>query len=779
MSEKKRQEHHIYFEWYLNERAGGPPGYLANLHSGYDQLDCTAVPTIYFNNYWGSAPKAQDGKKGLGFCLKTGFSHFYGGERFYNRYISRYQKQSFEQMDSFLSNIDGMYPDENLIKKINWEYTKTIHVHTVPDVVKVKNYLRKHFLCDVKVILTCHTPESYANEQYNLYLANGQAPERAKILRDKWLVVEKRGYEEADIMIFPSKEAEEPLRNTIEGFDKILQGKDIRYVATGTKGLHSALTREEAKEKYGVSGKTVIGFIGRHNSIKGYDLLKKAAEKVLAIRDDVVFLIGGSQGNEFQPLDNPRWIEAGWVNPADLLQALDLFVLPNRQTYYDLVLLEVLSMGVPVVATATGGNISVKRDAPDMILCDVNADSMADAIVAFLSKPVSEQAVIRQNLLNVYQSKFTEIAMAQRYVDTIQQIHRDYEIGKMLPVRDDLISVVIPVYNVEWYLEECLNSVVKQTYKNLEILCVDDCTQDNSVNIIKRFMEKDSRIKLICHRENLGLGGARNTGIRAASGKYIVFVDSDDVLEKDMIERLYTGVCKNSLNTAVCAVRKFQGNNYHETASTFHYLSHAVTGVHSIDSGKEYLTDMWPSAINKLYSMDIIKKYHCAFPEKLLYEDHIFHYDYFSHISKFYYTSTPLYNYRVNRAGSITSTSVGREDEIYVSLKELEQRFSSYFDKKKWKASYAKVCFRLLWERQFALVHNSKEWLRYAKKAEQWLLTHFDSNFLHNNVDSLVPQSDCFYRFIFLKGIKRKLFRAKMELKGWEWFMRLYHKIRR
>lgn len=92
------------------------------------------------------------------------------------------------------------------------------------------------------------------------------------------------------------------------------------------------------------------------------------------------------------------------------------------------------------------------------------------------------------------------------------------------------LSIVIPVYNTALYLKECLESIINQTYSSIEIICVDDCSSDNSADIIKEYAAKDSRIKYIKHSENKKQGAARNTGIDAASGKYITFIDSDDYL---------------------------------------------------------------------------------------------------------------------------------------------------------------------------------------------------------------------------------------------------------
>ena len=99
------------------------------------------------------------------------------------------------------------------------------------------------------------------------------------------------------------------------------------------------------------------------------------------------------------------------------------------------------------------------------------------------------------------------------------------------------ISVIVPVYNVEQYLPQCLDSIINQTYKNLEIICVDDGSPDNSGKILDEYAKKDKRIKVI-HQENQGVSVARNTGLDNATGKYIGFVDPDDWIEADYYETL-------------------------------------------------------------------------------------------------------------------------------------------------------------------------------------------------------------------------------------------------
>ena len=106
------------------------------------------------------------------------------------------------------------------------------------------------------------------------------------------------------------------------------------------------------------------------------------------------------------------------------------------------------------------------------------------------------------------------------------------------------VSVIVPVYNVEDYLIECLTSIINQTLKEIEIICIDDCGTDNSINILKKYAKKDDRIRIISHKENKGLGPARNTGIKESKGEYISFIDSDDYISRDYLENLYNTIIK-------------------------------------------------------------------------------------------------------------------------------------------------------------------------------------------------------------------------------------------
>lgn len=139
----------------------------------------------------------------------------------------------------------------------------------------------------------------------------------------------------------------------------------------------------------------------------------------------------------------------------------------------------------------------------------------------------------------------------------------------------DLISVIVPVYNVEKYLEKCVQSIINQTYENLEIILVDDGATDNSGKICDEFAKKDSRIKVI-HKENGGLSDARNFGLDIATGKYISFIDSDDFVNKRLFEILHKEIIKNDYDIAFCDYFKFFENDNvdEEISNSYKILEH-------------------------------------------------------------------------------------------------------------------------------------------------------------------------------------------------------------
>ena len=176
------------------------------------------------------------------------------------------------------------------------------------------------------------------------------------------------------------------------------------------------------RRKYGIPDDAlIVCYVGRHNEIKGYDALKSAATGLLA-QDDVWFLVAGREGPLFG-CDHPRWIEVGWTDdPHSLMAASDVFVLPNRETYFDLIMLEALSLGQIVIASRTGGNKYFERfNSPGIFLYDEPTE--INKLVQQIKKSSrSERASWGSANQSIYREEFTVDVFAHRYVSVMGEI---------------------------------------------------------------------------------------------------------------------------------------------------------------------------------------------------------------------------------------------------------------------------------------------------------------------------------------------------------------------
>lgn len=130
----------------------------------------------------------------------------------------------------------------------------------------------------------------------------------------------------------------------------------------------------------------------------------------------------------------------------------------------------------------------------------------------------------------------------------------------MESTKKELVSIIVPVYNVEKYLRRCIDSIINQTYRNIEIIIIDDGSTDNSGKICDEYAKRDNRIKII-HQQNKGVSSTRNNGIEHANGKYITFVDSDDFIERKMIETIYNKIICENADIVICGVKSIDENN--------------------------------------------------------------------------------------------------------------------------------------------------------------------------------------------------------------------------
>lgn len=171
------------------------------------------------------------------------------------------------------------------------------------------------------------------------------------------------------------------------------------------------------------------------------------------------------------------------------------------------------------------------------------------------------------------------------------------------------VSIIVPIYNVEHYLEKCVASLVNQTYENIEILLVDDCSTDNSSQIAKKIAENDSRCYYIKREKNGGLSAARNTGIKNATGDYLAFVDSDDWVSEDYVKHMIELAVKGSYDIVVC--------DYIMVIDKDEKLANSLGHLNDASSINEKIAYIRNHACTKLFKMDFWKKENLMFPENI------------------------------------------------------------------------------------------------------------------------------------------------------------------
>ena len=237
----------------------------------------------------------------------------------------------------------------------------------------------------------------------------------------------------------------------------------------------------------------------------------------------------------------------------------------------------------------------------------------------------------------------------------------------------DKISIVVPVYNVEKYIERNLESLVNQTYKNIEIIVVNDGSPDNSQEVIDKFKKKYPKIKSYI-KENGGLSDARNYGIAKATGKYIMFVDSDDYVEKNIVEALYNSIKENKSDIAICDIY----DNYETSNRNDIYKNYIPKSFCDIYTDKLQLLNRF-CAWNKLFNIELFKDKNMRFAKNKIYEDLRLIPKLYLKANKISYVNKPLYHYIIRDNSIMTSSNIQKNLDIISGFEDL----ISYFKKEK------------------------------------------------------------------------------------------------
>ena len=217
------------------------------------------------------------------------------------------------------------------------------------------------------------------------------------------------------------------------------------------------------------------------------------------------------------------------------------------------------------------------------------------------------------------------------------------------------VSIIVPVYGVEKYIDKCLDSLVKQSLKEIEVIVVNDGTKDNSQKIIDKYVKKyPDKIKSFI-KENGGQGSARNYGLEKASGEYIGYVDSDDFIEKDMYKKLYNKAKEKDYDIVVCG--NYNVSEDYQNKNVDAFISNYNSDLENIFFGK---MAVW----NKIYKRDILVKNKLEFKEKVWYEDLAFTLKAIINSNTFAFINEPLYDYLIRVGSTMNNSNVTRNLEI-------------------------------------------------------------------------------------------------------------------
>lgn len=294
-----------------------------------------------------------------------------------------------------------------------------VHFHNVSDMYSCKDSLEKY---KGKVILTSHAPNRPSLSVFQML-----SPFEQKYM--KWFYkrmfdMDVYAFNRADYIVFPCPEAEEPYYNNWDYYKEFKKSNSHKYIyiPTGINPCSPKVGKSEVRQRYGIPEEAfVFCYVGRHNEIKGYDTLKELGLELLKDKN-VYFLVAGKE-EPIKGLEHGRWIEVGWTNdPHSIICASDVFILPNRETYFDLIMLELISLGAIVLCSHTGGNKFFEKYKPNGI---IQYSTKQEAIVKAqeLMKLTNDDKKKLQNYnVKMYKEYFTSEVFTSAYLEFLDKI---------------------------------------------------------------------------------------------------------------------------------------------------------------------------------------------------------------------------------------------------------------------------------------------------------------------------------------------------------------------
>ena len=260
-----------------------------------------------------------------------------------------------------------------------------------------------------------------------------------------------------------------------------------------------------------------------------------------------------------------------------------------------------------------------------------------------------------------------------------------------------LVSIVVPFCNAELYIEQCLKSITSQTYKNIEIICVDDCSDDASGEIVEKLAMEDCRIKVFKHKVNKGPGGARNTGTKNANGVYLLFVDADDWITKDCVSTVVEKMVNTDYNS-IWFKADFWNEKLKKVEKIKFYENFIDMPEQELMLDGNNITSFITAPWNKIYRTSYLKQPYFCWKENIIYEDDEFYWRMFTKFSRVYVLDKYLYYYRQHPASIIHKESQGiakAKDAFFV----VEEIFKNLKDNglyEKYELAFTRYAFNVL-----------------------------------------------------------------------------------
>lgn len=317
-----------------------------------------------------------------------------------------------------------------------------------------------------------------------------------------------------------------------------------------------------------------------------------------------------------------------------------------------------------------------------------------------------------------------------------------------------LVSVIIPFYNVKNYIKNTLESVNNQVYKNIEIILVNDGSTDNSLKVVKEFLSKCKFKYTLYSQKNSGVSAARNKGLSLSSGEYVVFVDSDDLLSPQYINKMYETIKENDFSMVICGFNTFRDDGLIYRNK---FIIEEPDSLASIEIMNRFLTrkikiSIWSLMVKK----DVIEKYKIRFASGYKYsEDMHFIWKLLAHVERVGVISSPLYYYRWRDSSAMANFNDSRLDGLYL-MKDIEKYYEKYckdFAKKFKKYGIARWVWATLWQSACALSYNEFKYFSNKIMASAMMKKLEDFPDIRVRLSSKIYRYNNYLYYLFIRKI--------------------------